>query len=57
MMFYERTKYVERNSPWYRTLYRILIGHFVDHFLINGIQTEEYLMILCILSQHQKLWG
>lgn len=43
MMFYERTKYVERNSPWYRTLYRILIGHFVDHFLINGIQTEEYL--------------
>lgn len=43
LMFYERTKYVERNSPWYRSLYRMLIGRAVNHFLINGIQTEEYL--------------
>lgn len=42
-MFYERTRYVERNSPWYKTLYRKIVGRAVDHFLINGVQTEEYL--------------
>lgn len=43
LMFYERTKYVERNAPWYRKLYRMIVGRPVNHFLINGIQTEEYL--------------
>ena len=43
LMFYERTKYVERNAPWYRKLYRMIIGRTVNHFLINGMQTEEYL--------------
>ena len=57
MMFYERTKYVERNSPWYRTLYRILIGHFVDHFFINGIQTEEYLIDTLYFKSTPKTLG
>ncbi len=43
MMFYERTSYVERNSPWWRTLYRKIMGKPVQHFLINGIETEIYL--------------
>lgn len=42
-MFYERTKYVERNSPFYRTLYRRLVGLPVKHFFVNGTLTEEYL--------------
>lgn len=46
MMFYERTAYVERNSPWWRTVYRKIMGKPVKHFLINGIETEKYLNIL-----------
>lgn len=42
-MFYERTAYVERNSPVWRSMYRRLVGIPVDHFLINGTLTEEYL--------------
>lgn len=42
-MVYERTKYVERNSPWYRTWYRRIIGRSVDTFFINGQLTKEYL--------------
>ena len=42
-MFYERTAYVERNSPKWRSLYRRIMGIPVDYFLINGTLTEEYL--------------
>lgn len=42
-MFYERTAYVERNSPKWRTWYRRIVGMPVDHFLINGTLTEKYL--------------
>lgn len=42
-MFYERTAYVERNSPTWRSMYRRVIGIPVNHFLINGTLTEEYL--------------
>lgn len=42
-MFYERTAYVERNSPRWRSLYRRIIGIPVDYFLINGTLTEQYL--------------
>lgn len=42
-MFYERTAYVERNSPKWRTIYRKIIGIPVKHFLINGHLTNEYL--------------
>ncbi len=43
MMFYERTAYVERHAPWWRTLYRRIIGKAVQHFLINGNETRKYL--------------
>lgn len=43
VMFYERTFHVERNSPWYRTLYRRLAGLPVDYFVVNGDETEKYL--------------
>ena len=43
MMFYERTAYVERNSPWWRTLYRKIMGLPVKTFLVNGTLTREYL--------------
>lgn len=42
-MFYERTAYVERNSPAWRSWYRRIVGIPVCHFLINGTLTEEYL--------------
>lgn len=42
-VFYERTEYVERNAPKWRTLYRKLIGKFIDGFLINGSLTRKYL--------------
>lgn len=42
-MFYERTAYVERNSPQWRSWYRRIVGMPVDHFLINGTLTEQYL--------------
>ena len=42
-MFYERTAYVERHSPTWRSMYRRIMGIPVDHFLINGTLTEEYL--------------
>lgn len=42
-MFYERTAYVERNSPFWRSLYRRIMGIPVDYFLINGTLTENYL--------------
>lgn len=42
-MFYERTAYVERNSPIWRSIYRRIVGIPVDYFLINGTLTEKYL--------------
>lgn len=42
-MFYERTAYVERNSPAWRSWYRRIVGIPVSHFLINGTLTEQYL--------------
>ena len=42
-MFYERTFHVERNSPWYRTLYRKIVGMAVNAFLVNGTLTNEYI--------------
>ncbi len=42
-MFYERTAYVERNSPKWRTMYRKIMGIPVKYFLINGHLTNEYL--------------
>ncbi len=42
-VFYERTAFVERNAPRWRTYYRKLVGRFVDAFLINGSLTRQYL--------------
>lgn len=42
-IYYERTAYVERNSPFWRTFYRKIIGKFVDGFIINGKLTRNYL--------------
>ena len=43
LIFYERTAYVERNSPWWRTLYREIIGRLASGFIINGSLTHQYL--------------
>lgn len=40
---YERTEYVERNSPKWRTFYRRIIGHFVSGYIVNGSLTIKYL--------------
>lgn len=40
---YERTEYVERNSPKWRTLYRKIIGRFVSGYIVNGSLTIRYL--------------
>lgn len=46
LIFYERTAYVERNSPWWRTLYRKIVGRFASGFIINGSLTRQYLSTL-----------
>lgn len=43
LIFYERTVYTERNSPWWRTLYRKIIGRLASGFIINGSLTHQYL--------------
>lgn len=43
LMFYERTKWTERNAGCLRSFYRKWIGKAVDCFLTNGCQSEEYL--------------
>ncbi len=43
IIFYERTAYVERNCPRWRSLYRKIIGRFASGFIINGSLTREYL--------------
>lgn len=40
---YERTAHVERNSTWWRTLYRKIFGKFTAGFVVNGSLTVEYL--------------
>ena len=42
-IFYERTSYIERNTPWPLTLYRKAIARLAHAFLVNGRLTEEYL--------------
>lgn len=42
-IFYERTSYIERHTPWVLTMYRRFIGLFADAYLVNGDLTEEYL--------------
>ena len=45
---YERTEYVERSSPWWRTFYRKIFGKFVSGFVVNGTLTTNYLKTLCL---------
>lgn len=40
---YERTKFTERNCPYWRLAYRKLISLNVAGFLVNGVETENYL--------------
>ena len=42
-IFYERTSYIERHTPWILTIYRRFINCFADAYLANGTLTEEYL--------------
>lgn len=41
---YERTAHTERNCPWWRKLYRKLVGMFVKGYIANGVLTKEYLI-------------
>lgn len=41
---YERTKYTERNCPFYRRWYRRFINLFVSGYVVNGSLTKEYLI-------------
>jgi len=56
-MFYERTAYVERNSPKWRTWYRRIVGIPVDYFLINGFLTEKYLDDILHFKHTPKVKG
>lgn len=42
-IYYERTAYVERNSPFWRSFYRMVVGRVANAFAINGTLTEQYL--------------
>lgn len=54
---YERTAHVERNSPWYRTWFRKLIGRSADLFLINGDLTEQYMNEQLGFAKYPKVKG
>lgn len=41
---YERTAHTERNCPWWRKLYRRIVGIFVNGYIANGMLTKEYLI-------------
>ncbi|MCM1141051.1 MAG: glycosyltransferase family 4 protein [Muribaculum sp.] len=41
---YERTAHTERNCPYWRKIYRRIIGLFVKGYIANGILTKEYLI-------------
>ena len=56
-MFYERTAYVERNSPIWRSIYRRIVGIPVDYFLINGTLTEKYLNDNLYFKKTPKMKG
>ena len=56
-MVYERTKYVERNSPIWRTWWRRIIGRSVDLFFINGKLCEEYLNDVLWYKNKKKVLG
>ncbi len=43
-IFYERTSYIERNTPWFLTLYRRVVGRLANAFLVNGSLTKDYLI-------------
>ena len=40
---YERTKWTERDCPWWRLLYRKIVDRFTDGYLCNGKLVKEYL--------------
>lgn len=42
-IFYERTSYIERHTPWILTMYRRFVNRFANAYLVNGTLTEEYL--------------
>lgn len=47
---YERTRHTERESQWYRNVYRKLMIKFTDAFCCNGHLTQEYLEYLGVPS-------
>lgn len=42
VLCYERTAYTERNSQWYRRLFRKVVLRFVDAMCVNGVLSKEY---------------
>lgn len=57
LTFYERTIHVERNAPWYRTAYRILMSRFSHGFLINGELSRIYLDKVLKCKSKPKIEG
>lgn len=56
-MVYERTKYVERNSPLWRTNWRRIVGRTADLFFVNGKLCEEYLNDVLWFKHTPKISG
>lgn len=50
VLFYERTFHTERRAQWYRTLYRRIVGRFVDACCVNGQESLVYTQSLGIPS-------
>lgn len=46
VMCYERTAHAERNSQWYRTVYRKLVMRWIDAMCCNGRLCGEYVQSL-----------
>lgn len=57
LLAYERTAHTERNTPKWRTWYRMIVSKFVDGYSVNGKLTKEYLIELGISEKKIHIGG
>jgi len=57
VMCYEPTIHTERHAQWYRTLYRKLASHAIDHICCNGVLCREYTEKILHIPAHKLSTG
>ena len=57
VVHYERTCHTERNTHWFITLQRKIYNRFIDAYLVNGTETNNYLKSIGIKEEKMHLAG